>query len=88
MTKNPTDAEAILSALDFDTNWLIEVSNADPLQFIGQEERLYSIMNKIQLVTSRFARIYNDNRTCDPEFDRDIAVMRKHLNHDGAKHVE
>ena len=39
---DPTDAETILSALDFDTNWLIEESNKNPLQFFAQAERLYS----------------------------------------------
>lgn len=80
MTRDPTDAEAILNALDWNANWLIEASNADPLQFLGQEERLYSIMNRMQLVTSRFARVYNDNKYPDPEFERDLDVLRKHLN--------
>ena len=70
---DPTDAETILSALDFDTNWLIEESNKNPLQFFAQAERLYSIMNKMQFVTSRFARVCNDNKD---ELDRDIAVMK------------
>lgn len=57
MTKDPTEAETILFALDFDTNWLLEESNKNPEQFIGHEEQLYSIMNKLQFVTSRFARV-------------------------------
>lgn len=61
MTKNPTDVETVLNALDFDTNWLIEESNRNPLQFMGHEAWLYSIMNRIQFVASRFSRVYNDN---------------------------
>lgn len=72
MTSDPSDADAILSALDFDTNWLIEASNADPLQFLGREERLYAIMNKMQFVTSRFAHVHHDNK----DLDREIAVMK------------
>jgi hypothetical protein len=71
MTDKPLNADTILSALDFDSDWLIEISNADPLQFIGKEDRLYSIMNKIQFVTSRFARVPLD------EFEHDIEVMRR-----------
>lgn len=72
MTSDPSDADTVLSALDFDVNWLLELSNANPAQFVGREERLYSIMNRIQLVTSRFARVYNDNKN---EFDLDLIVM-------------
>ena len=50
MTSDPSDADTVLSALDFDVNWLLELSNANPAQFVGREERLYSIMNRIQLV--------------------------------------
>lgn len=78
MTPEPTDVEAALNALDHTANWLIEASNADPLQFIGHEERLYWIMNKIQFVTSRFARVYNDNKS-DPEYERDLDVIREVL---------
>lgn len=73
MTSDPSDAETILNALDFDTNWLLEESNKNPLQFFAQAERLYSIMNRIQLVTSRFARVGNDNKD---EFDLDLVVMK------------
>ena len=70
---DPSDADTILSALDFDTNWLLEESNKNPLQFFEHAERLYSIMNKVQFVTSRVAHVYNDNKD---ELDRDIAVMK------------
>jgi hypothetical protein len=73
VTSDPSDAETILNALDFDTNWLLEESNKNPLQFFAQAERLYSIMNRIQLVTSRFARVCNDNKD---EFDLDLVVMK------------
>ena len=33
-------------------------------------------MNIMQLVTSRFARVYNDNNKTDPEYERDLAVLR------------
>jgi hypothetical protein len=70
---DPSEADTILSALDFDTNWLLEESNKNPLQFFEHADRLYSIMNKVQLVTGRFARVCNDNKD---EVDRDIAVMK------------
>jgi hypothetical protein len=52
-----SDAEAVLTALRFDTKWLLELSNSDPASFVGHEAELYSIMNMVQLVTSRFARV-------------------------------
>jgi hypothetical protein len=73
---NPTDAASVLSALEFDTNWLLELSNADPAQFLDHADRLYSIMNRMQLVTSRFARVCNDTT---PEYERDLAVLREVL---------
>ncbi|WP_425909020.1 hypothetical protein [Nitrobacter sp. TKz-YC02] len=76
MSDDPSDAETILNALDFDTNWLLEESNKNPLQFFAQAERLYSIMNRMQLVTSRFARVCNDNKD---EFERDLDVLREVL---------
>ena len=76
MTNDPTDAETILSALDFDTNWLLEESNKNPLQFFAHAERLYSIMNRMQFVTSRFAHVYNDNKD---EYERDLDVLREVL---------
>jgi hypothetical protein len=57
---HPTDAAVVISSLDFDTNWLLELSNADPAQFMDHAERLYSIMNRMQLVTSRFAKVCNE----------------------------
>lgn len=52
-----TDTDAVLSSLRHDTKWLLELSNADPASFQGREEELYSIMNAIQFVTSRFAPV-------------------------------
>ena len=52
-----SDTDAVLSALKFDTTWLLELSNKDPASFIGREEQLYSILNAMQLVTSRFAKV-------------------------------
>lgn len=80
MTKDPTDAETVLNALDFDTNWLIEESNKNPLQFIGHEAWLYSIMNRIQFVVSRYDRVYNDNRS-------GLAAVRD-FNREGPHHAE
>lgn len=77
MQAEPSDADTVLSALEFDTNWLLELSNVDPTQFVGCEERLYSIMNRMQLVTSRFARVCSDNT--DHEYDRDLDVIREVL---------
>ena len=88
MTKDPTDAEAILSSLDHATNWLIETSNKNPLQFLGHEEWLYSIMNRMQFVASRFSRVYNDNKSPDPDYERDLDVLRKHLNREEPSHAE
>ena len=53
----PSDTDAVLSALKFDTAWLLELSNKDPASFVGREEHLYSILNAMQLVTSRFAKV-------------------------------
>ena len=83
MTQDPSDAETILSALDFDTNWLIEESNKNPLQFIGHEAWLYSIMNRIQFVVSRYDRVYNDN-----QMDSRLAALRDGLNREGPHHAE
>lgn len=57
LSEEPSDTDAVLSALRHDAKWLIELSNADPKSFVGREEELYSIMNALQLVTSRFARV-------------------------------
>ena len=74
-----TEAQVILSALKFDMHWLLEESNANPSQFAPHAEQLYSLMNIMQLVTSRFARVCNDNKD---ELDRDIAVMKAVRNSD------
>lgn len=71
------DAQAILCALKFDLHWLLEESNRQPAQFFSYAEELYSLMNIMQLVTSRLARVCNDNRT---EFDRDLDVIREVLD--------
>ena len=71
-----TEAQAILSALKHDMHWLLEESNANPAQFTQHAEQLYSLMNIMQLVTSRFARVCNDNNKTDPEYERDLAVLR------------
>ncbi len=52
-----TDTDAVLSSLKHDASWLIEISNSDPRSFVGREQELYSILNALQLVTSRFARV-------------------------------
>ncbi len=54
---DPSDTEAVLSSLAHDAKWLIEISNNDPASFVGREGELYSIMNALQLVTSRFSRV-------------------------------
>jgi len=56
MSEEPSDTDAVLSSLLFDCNWLIELSNEQPDSFIGREAELYSAMNALQLVTSRFVR--------------------------------
>ena len=71
-----TEAQAILSALKHDMHWLLEESNANPSQFAPHAEQLYSLMNIMQLVTSRFARVCNDNNKTDPEYERALAVLR------------
>jgi hypothetical protein len=55
--KDPSDTDAVLSALKFDTTWLLELSNNDAASFVGREAELYSILNAMQLVTSRFAKV-------------------------------
>ncbi len=70
-----TEAQAILSALKHDMHWLLEESNANPSQFAPHAEQLYSLMNIMQLVTSRFAKVCNDNRS-DADTERDLAVLR------------
>lgn len=70
-----TEAQAILSALKHDMHWLLEESNVNPAQFAPHAEQLYSLMNIMQLVTSRFVRVCNDNKR-DPEYERDLAVLR------------
>lgn len=57
LSEEPSDTDAVLSALNFDAKWLIELSNDYPRSFIGREAELYSIMNALQLVTSRFAKV-------------------------------
>ena len=74
---NPSDASVVLNALEFDTNWLLELSNADPAQFLDQAERLYSIINRMQLVASRFAKVCNDNDYGS------LAAVREAINAEG-----
>jgi hypothetical protein len=69
---NPSDASSAVSSLDFDTNWLLEISNETPEQVMPHIERIYSIMNRMQLVTSRFARVCNDNDTREQAAVREI----------------
>jgi hypothetical protein len=73
---NPTDAAVVMSSLKFDVHWLLELSNADPLQFTNRAEELYSLMNVLQLVTSRFAHVCNDNQD---GYERDLDVLREVL---------
>ena len=72
---DPTDASAAVSSLDFDTNWLLEISNETPEQVMPHIERIYSIMNRMQLVASRFARVCNDTR--------EQAAVREAINAEG-----
>jgi hypothetical protein len=74
---NPTDAASAVSSLDFDTNWLLEISNEHPEQVMPHIERIYSIMNRMQLVASRFAKVCNDNDT------REQAAVREAINAEG-----
>lgn len=55
--KDPSDIDAVLSGLRFNAKWLLELSNEKPEAFTGREEELYAIMNHIQFVTSRFAKV-------------------------------
>lgn len=73
---HPTDAAVVLSALKFDMHWLLELSNADPTQFSDRAAELYSLMNIMQLVTSRFVNVCNDTT---PEYERDLDVIREVL---------
>jgi hypothetical protein len=57
LSEEPSDTDAVLSSLHHDATWLIELSNKDPRSFVGREAELYSIMNALQLVTSRFAKV-------------------------------
>lgn len=57
ISQEPSDTDAVLSSLHHDTTWLLELSNADPQSFVGREAELYLIMNAMQLVTGRFARV-------------------------------
>jgi hypothetical protein len=56
ISEEPSDTDAVLSSIKHDMGWLIELSNNDPNSFIGREAELYSAMNALQLVTSRFVR--------------------------------
>jgi hypothetical protein len=67
-----TEAQAILSALKHDMHWLLEESNANPSQFAPHAEQLYSLMNIMQLVTSRFAMVCNDNDTASQAVVREV----------------
>lgn len=55
--KDPSDIDAVLSGLRFNVKWLVELSNETPAAFIGREEELYAIMNHMQFVTGRFAKV-------------------------------
>ncbi|MDE5451299.1 hypothetical protein GWE18_00210 [Bradyrhizobium sp. CSA112] len=57
LSEEPSDTDAVLSSLRHDATWLLELSNADPRSFVGREQELYSILNVMQLVTSRFAKV-------------------------------
>lgn len=57
LSEEPSDTDAVLSALKFNATWLLEISNSDPRSFVGREQELYSILNVMQLVTSRFAKV-------------------------------
>lgn len=57
ISEEPSDTDAVLSALKFDTTWLLEISNKDPASFVGREAELYSVLNAMQLVTSRFSKV-------------------------------
>ena len=72
-----TSADNAIAALKFDAHWLLELSNADPASVARRIDELYSIMNIIQLVTSRFARVCNDNDT------REQAAVREAINAEG-----
>ena len=67
-----TEAQTILSALKHDMHWLLEESNANPSQFAPHAEQLYSLMNIMQLVTSRFAMVCNDNDTASQAVVREV----------------
>ena len=69
-----TGADNAIAALKFDAHWLLELSNADPASVARRIDELYSIMNIIQLVTSRFARVCNDTR--------EQAAVREAINQD------
>lgn len=67
-----TEAQTILSALKHDLHWLLEESNANPAQFAPHADELYSCMNIMQLVTSRFALVCNDNDTASQVAVREV----------------
>jgi hypothetical protein len=53
-SQEPSDADAVLSSLKHDTEWLLSISNAEPASLRGREQELYSILNIMQWVASRF----------------------------------
>lgn len=63
ISEEPSDTDAVLSSLAHDCRWLIELSNEQPDSFIGREAELYSAMNALQLITSRFSPVHQEQPT-------------------------
>lgn len=77
-TPSDTDTDAVLASLRHDTKWLLELSNADPASFQGREEELYSVLNAMQLVTSRFASVA-------PSYDNVLRLVGREMEEADAK---
>jgi len=76
-----TETDRILSNLDFQLTHLAKIANMDPEQFHGREAVLYRVLNRMQLITSRFVpgRAANDS-----SFDAQLQRLDAALNADGA----
>jgi hypothetical protein len=71
------EADLTLGALQNQVDYLAEIANMDPEQFQGREAALYRVLNRMQLITSRFVpgRAANDS-----SFDGQLALVEVAFN--------
>ena len=79
MSIEPSDTDAAMNGLHANLSWLLELSNSDPASFSGQEGHLYSALNILQLITSRFsdrvAPLKRPDRQLDATLERVSEAM-------------